>query len=244
MGHIAYGDATGGLNAAAALLVALLHRKRTGEGQHIDLSQVECMLPMAAPAMIACSAGQTPPRLGTRHPDHAPHGIFPCAEDDSWLAVTVTDNVMWQACAHTIGRPDLGSLDTTARLADPDRLEQALSAWTATQAADFAMAALQEAGVAAGVSRAPYALFNDPQLLARGYWQVYPRPFIGDFPQSVLPFREGATPYPIECPAPTLGQHTDTVLTTLLGYTPKQLVQLAEAGVTGTETVPSRRILK
>ena len=196
MGHIAYGDATGGLNAAAALLVALLHRKRTGEGQHIDLSQVECMLPMTAPAMIACSAGQTPARIGNRHPDHAPHGIFPCAGDDSWLAVTVTDDAMWQACARTIGRPDLASLDTAARLADPDRLEQALSDWSVTQAADRAMATLQEAGVAAGVSRAPYALFDDPQLLARGYWRTYPRPFIGDFPQSVLPFREGAAPYP------------------------------------------------
>ena len=86
MGHIAYGDATGGLNAAAALLVALLHRKRTGEGQLIDLSQVECMLPMAGPAMLATSAGQTPERTGSRHPDHAPHGVFACEGADSWLA--------------------------------------------------------------------------------------------------------------------------------------------------------------
>jgi crotonobetainyl-CoA:carnitine CoA-transferase CaiB-like acyl-CoA transferase len=248
MGHIAFGDATGGLNAAAALLVALLHRRRTGEGQLIDLSQVECMLPMAAPAMIACSAGATPPRTGNRHPDHAPHGVFPCLGEDQWLAVTVTDDAMWQACALTIGRRDLAadpSLHNAAgRLADQDRIEQALSAWTATQTADRAMAALQEAGVAAGVARAPYALFDDPQLLARGYWHTYPRPFIGDFPQSVLPFREGDAPYPIECIAPTLGQHTDAVLTRLLGYTPERLAHLAREGVTGTETVPSRRTLK
>ncbi len=241
MGHIAFGDATGGLNAAAALLVALLHRKRTGEGQLIDLSQVECMLPMAGPAMIATSAGATPARTGSRHPDHAPHGLFACAGADAWLAVTVTDDAMWQACAHVIGRPDLAKLGTAARRAGQDRLEEALAAWTATQAADRAMAALQEAGVAAGVARAPFALFSDPQLLARGYWRAYPRPYIGDFPQSVLPFREGAEPYPIECPAPTLGQHTDAVLTTLLGYAPQQIAQLAQAGVTGTETVPSRR---
>jgi crotonobetainyl-CoA:carnitine CoA-transferase CaiB-like acyl-CoA transferase len=244
MGHIAYGDATGGLNAAAALLVALLHRRRTGEGQHIDLSQVECMLPMAGPALIACSAGQTPPRTGNRHPDHAPHSIFACAGEDAWLALSVTDDAMWQACAHTIGQPDLAPLGMAARLADPDRVERALSAWTATRTADRAMTVLQEAGVAAGVVRAPFALFDDPQLLARGYWRAYPRPFIGDFPQSVLPFREGASPYPIECPAPTLGQHTDAVLTTLLGYAPEQLALLARAGVTGTEITPSRRNLK
>jgi crotonobetainyl-CoA:carnitine CoA-transferase CaiB-like acyl-CoA transferase len=248
MGHIAFGDATGGLNAAAALLVALLHRKRTGEGQLIDLSQVECMLPMAAPAMIACSAGAQPERTGNRHPDHAPHGVFRCLGEDQWLAVTVTDDAMWQACALAIGRRDLAadpSLRTAAgRLADQDRIEQAVSAWTATETADRAMAALQEAGVAAGVARAPYALFHDPQLLARGYWRTFPRPFIGDFPQSVLPFREGNAPYPIECIAPTLGQHTDAVLTRLLGYTPERLAHLAREGVTGTETVPSRRTLK
>ena len=140
---------------------------------------------------------------------------------------------MWQACAHVIGRADLAALGTAARLADPDRVEQALAAWTATQVADRAMAALQEAGVAAGVARAPFALFEDPQLLARGYWRTYPRPYIGDFPQSVLPFREDAEPYPIECPAPTLGQHTDAVLTTLLGYAPQQIAQLAQAGGDG-----------
>ena len=160
------------------------------------------MLPMTAPAMIACSAGATPPRTGNRHPDHAPHGVFPCLGEDQWLAVTVTDDAMWQACELTIGRRDLAadpSLHSAAgRLADQDRIEQALSVWTATQMADRAMAALQEAGVAAGVARAPYALFDDPQLLERGYWHTYPRPFIGDFPQSVLPFREGNSLYPIE----------------------------------------------
>ncbi len=240
MGHIAYGDATGGLNAAAALLVALLHRRRSGEGQHIDLSQVECMLPMAAPALIACSAGQAPSRTGNRHPDHAPHGLFQCRAGDEWLAVAVTDDAMWQACARTIGRPELASLDTTARLGDPAAVEAPLAAWTATQVADRAMLALQAAGVAAGVARAPFALFDDPQLLARGYWQACPRRYIGAFPQSVLPFREGGSPYAIDCPAPTLGEHTDAVLATLLGYEPEQLARLAHAGVTGTDVAPSR----
>ena len=78
MSHIAYGDPIGGLNAAAALLVALLHRKRTGEGQHVNLSQVECMLPLVAPWIIEQSiAGHVGPRLGNRHPEHVPHGCFP-----------------------------------------------------------------------------------------------------------------------------------------------------------------------
>jgi crotonobetainyl-CoA:carnitine CoA-transferase CaiB-like acyl-CoA transferase len=235
----------GGLNAAAAVLVALLHRMRTGEGQYVDLSQVECMMPLAGPAMIACSAGQDLPRTGNRHPAHAPHGMFRCQGQDQWLAVTVTDDAMWQACALAIGRRDLAddaSLRTAAgRLADQDRIEQAIAAWTATRTPDDAMAALQAAGVAAGVARAPFALFEDPQLVARGYWRKYARPFIGDFPQSVLPFREGDAPYPILSPAPTLGQHTEEVLARLLGYSREKLAALAEAGVTGTQTVASRR---
>ena len=244
MGHIAYGDATGGLNAAAAVLVALLHRRQTGEGQHIDLSQVECMMAMAAPTMLLQSAGQILERTGNRHPDHAPHGCFPCAGEDEWVVVTVLDDAMWQACAKTIGRPDLADdtmLRTAAgRLADADRIEQAISVWTANRGADQAMVELQAAGVAAGVARAPFELFDDPQLLARGYWRQYSRAFIEKFPQSVLPFREHGEPYLIECVAPTLGQHTDEVLSRLLGYGPAQLAALARDGVTGTETVLAR----
>ncbi len=244
MGHIAFGDATGGLNAAAAVLVALLHRRQTGEGQHIDLSQVECMMVMAAPAMMVESAGQTLARTGNRHADHAPHGCFPCAGEDEWVVVTVTDDAMWRACATAISRPDLADdwklRNAAGRLADADRIEQAMSVWTVTRGADQAMAELQSAGVAAGVARAPFELFDDPQLLARGYWRQYSRAFIGKFPQSVLQFREHGQPYPIERVAPTLGQHTNEVLGRLLGYGPAQLAGLARDGVTGTETVLAR----
>ena len=85
MGHPAFGDPVGGLNGAAALLSALLHARRTGQGQHIDLSQIECMMQMTAPWLIACSANhQSPQRYGMRHPDHAPHGNYRCAGDDAW----------------------------------------------------------------------------------------------------------------------------------------------------------------
>jgi crotonobetainyl-CoA:carnitine CoA-transferase CaiB-like acyl-CoA transferase len=242
MGHIAYGDATGGQNGAAALLVALLHRDATGEGQHIDLSQVECMLPMAAPAMIVCSAtGTPPPRTGARHPDFVPHGCFPAAGSDAWVVVAVTDDAMWQRCAHAIGRDDLADMSPAERRAHEDALERAISGWTRTHDADAAMALLQQARVAAGVVRAPLDLFADPHLLARGFWQYLDRPFTGKFPQSVLPFREGGVAFPIRTPAPTLGQHTDEVLRELLGYSAEQLAALAAHGVTGTEVMPGRR---
>jgi len=243
MGHIAYGDATGGLNGAAALLVALLHRSATGEGQHIDLSQVESMLPMAGPALLAYAAGTPPPRTGNRHPDCAPNGAYPCAGEDSWICIAVLDDAMWRRCANAIGRADLADnyAELQARRVAEDMLDEAIAAWTRTRDADAAMTELQAAGVAAGVARAPIDLFKDPHLMARGFWQYVDRPFTGPFPQSSLPFREGGHATPIRSPAPTLGQHTEEILRDLLGYDAARLTDLAARHITGTEPLPSRR---
>lgn len=243
MGHIAFGDATGGLNGAAALLVALLHRNATGEGQHIDLSQIECMLPMAGPALLAQSAGIAHIRTGNRHPDMAPHGTFPCAGADSWLSIAVLDDAMWQRCARAIGRPDLAAHATLAeRQANEDDIEAALAIWTRERPSEEAMHDLQRHGVAAGAAVEPYALFQDPHLAARGFWQYLDRPFTGPFPQSALPFREGRVPTPIQFPAPTLGQHTGEILRELLGYDDARLADLAARNITGTEVKPAGRL--
>ena len=100
MNHLAFGDAVGGLNACSAMLIALLHRKRTGQGQFIDLSQVQCMLPFTAAWAIEQSAtGSVTPRAGNRHPLYKPHGVFPSAGTDKWVFVAATDDAMWTALA-------------------------------------------------------------------------------------------------------------------------------------------------
>lgn len=110
MNQTAYGDPIGGFNAAAALMVALLHRQRTGEGQNIDLSQVECMLPLVAPGLIEQSAlGALSPRIGNRHRVFVPHGCFRCAGDDAWVAVAICDDGQWQATCGLLGREDLAA---------------------------------------------------------------------------------------------------------------------------------------
>ncbi len=240
MGHIAFGDATGGLNGAAALLVALLHRQATGEGQHIDLSQVECMMPMAGPYLLAQSAGSPAARTGTRHPDMAPQGCYPTATADRWLALSIADDAMWRRCAVAIGRPDLAAAYSTtlARHAHADVIDDALAAWTGTQEPDAAMAALQRAEVAAGVARPPHELFEDTHLVARDFWQYLDRPFTGAFPQSALPFREEGVAYRILTPAPTMGQHNAEVLGGLLGYDAGQLADLVARQIIGTEALP------
>jgi crotonobetainyl-CoA:carnitine CoA-transferase CaiB-like acyl-CoA transferase len=241
MNHTAYGDPVGGFNASAALMVALLHQQRTGQGQNIDLSQVECMMTLAAPSLIEQSAsGRTSPRIGNRHRLFVPHGAFRCAGEDDWVTLSITSDPTWRALCALIGREDLSALDTAARRQRQDELEAAISAWTAGRGAVSAMEALQEAGVAAGAAMVPITLDRDPHLIARGFWRRIDRPFIGPHWQSSAAFREGPDAYPIRHPAPTLGEHNDAVLGGMLGLSEVERERLAAAGITGTIPKPRR----
>lgn len=238
--QLAYGDPVGGLNAAAALLAALLHRRRTGEGQHVDLAQVECMFPLVAPWIIAQSAlGSPGPRLGNRHPAHVPHGAFRCA-GEGWLAVAVTDDGAWARLAALLGRPDLAGLDVAARRAREEELEALLTAWTAGQEADAAMAAMQAHGVAAGVVRWPTGLRQDPHLRARGFWQDAERPFLGAHQLPSAPIRTlGGGPLPVRRAAPTLGQENHAVLRDILGLSAGEIARLEAEGIIGAAAIPA-----
>jgi crotonobetainyl-CoA:carnitine CoA-transferase CaiB-like acyl-CoA transferase len=199
------------------------------------------MLPLVAPALIEQSAtGRTPPRIGNRHTLYVPQGCFPCSGDDTWIAVSVTDDTMWQSLCAVLGRPDLASLTAAERRAQEDGLEQVIAAWTAGHGADEAMAALQAVGVAAGVVRTPMSLVDDPHLKARGFWHRVDRLFIGMHWQSSAAFREGPDAYPIRRVAPTLGQDNETILRGRLGLSGEDMLRLAEADVIGTVPKPRR----
>jgi crotonobetainyl-CoA:carnitine CoA-transferase CaiB-like acyl-CoA transferase len=237
--HYAYGDPVGGLNGTAALLIGLEHRRRTGEGQHIDLSQVECMLPMAAPWIIEQSVtGAVAPRMGMRHPCFVPQNCFRCTGPDDWVLVSVTDDAMWRRLCGVIGRADLAELGVQDRRARENDIERAVEQWTRERDADSAMKTLQQARVAAGVVRSPFDLAADPHLAVRSFWQPVDRPFCGPHVQPSLPFREGGDPYPVRHPAPTLGEFNEAVLGEILGLSRDELALLAAKGVIGTEALP------
>jgi crotonobetainyl-CoA:carnitine CoA-transferase CaiB-like acyl-CoA transferase len=247
MNHIAYGDPIGGLSACPALLTALLHRQRTGEGQYIDLSQVECLFPLVAPWLIEQAVtGSAAPRTGNRHPSYVPHGCFACDGHDAWVVIAVTDDEAWRALCRAIERPDLGAdpaLATAAgRRAVEADLEAAITAWTNGRSPDEAMEALQAAGVAAGAARGlAEMLLYEPHLTARGYWQEVERPHTDWLQQPSPVFRERGQPYAIRCAAPTLGQSSREVLTGILGLTPAELDRLEAAGVIGETPIPARQ---
>jgi crotonobetainyl-CoA:carnitine CoA-transferase CaiB-like acyl-CoA transferase len=239
MNHLAYGDAVGGLNACSAMLIALLHRRDTGEGQFIDLSQIQCMLPFTAAWAIEQSAnGYVAPRAGNRHPRFVPHGVFPSAGSDKWVSIAVTDNAMWPALARLIGLDDKALITAEARRAEEDRIEAKIAAWTESRSPDEAMEILQLAGVAAGAVRHPADLLADPHLEARGFWQWMDRAYVGRHPQPSAPYRVSDAPIAVRTAAATLGQYNEEVLGGLLGLSKAELERLERDGVIGSEALP------
>lgn len=240
MSHIAFGDAVGGLNGCAAVLVALIHARATGQGQLIDLAQIECMMPFVAPWVTVHSIGGVPPkRYGNRHPEFVPHSCFRCAGEDNWILITATDKGMWQRLALLVGRPDWatdGLLESPeARRGIEDLIETAIEAWTLARDADQAMCELQDARIAAGVARLPIDLLNDRHVRSRAFLQELERAFIGLHPQPSLPIREGAAPYPIRTAAPTLGQHNREILSEVLGLSDEEIARLEEENIIGAK---------
>lgn len=237
MVHVAYGDAVGGLNGAAALLTALRHQRRTGQGQHLDLSQSECLFPLGVHGILEQSvSGTAPARRGNRSVRHAPHGVYPAAGEDQWIVIQVFDETQWRALASVVnGLEHFGGLGD--RLARNDELDAVLGAWTRNRPAAQVMTVLQAAGVPAGAAHSMADLVDDPQLRARGFWQMLDREYVGVQPNPVPPYREGIDPFPIEAPAPTLGQHNDDVLGGLLGLNGAALADLERRGIIGTRPV-------
>jgi crotonobetainyl-CoA:carnitine CoA-transferase CaiB-like acyl-CoA transferase len=245
--HAALGDPFGGVSAAAALMLGFMHQRNTGEGQHIDLSAVEALLPLVAPSVIEQSAtGKSGPRIGNRHPRFVPNGCFPCLGEDQWITLAVRSDDEWQALCAVMHRADLAAdpaLATAAgRRAEEDRIEVAIRHWTTTVRPDLAMVTLQAHGVPAGTARLPVDLAGDPHLLKVGHWQPAVRPFMGPHLLPSVAYREGdaSMPYAIEHLAPTLGQHNEEVLRELLGISDDEIEALRAAGVIGTIAVSKK----
>ncbi|MCP3392218.1 CoA transferase [Bradyrhizobium sp. CCGB12] len=249
MSHIAFGDAVGGLNGCAAVLVALIHARNTGQGQFIDLAQIECMMPFAAPWITIRSIdSMPPPRYGNRHPQFVPHGCFRCAAEDEWIVVAATDTDMWQRLAILIGRPnwaaDVSLKSAGARRGIEEEIERGIEAWTINRDADQAMAELQAEGIAAGVARSPIDLLKDSHLRSRAFVQEVERTFIGLHPQPSMPIREGARPHAIHTAAPTLGQHNREILSGCLGLSDAEITHLMRQGIIGTKMLSEEELAR
>jgi crotonobetainyl-CoA:carnitine CoA-transferase CaiB-like acyl-CoA transferase len=230
MAHIAYGDPIGGIYGAASLLTALYQQRQTGRGQWINNTQIEAMLPFTTPALLIRQAtGHEPVRRGNRHPVMVPHGCFPCAGEDNWLALAVVDSEAWESLARVMGRDDWlrdTSLRTPeGRRAREDEIEAGISAWTSTQVAGTAAAVLQQAGVAAAPVQRTDEITTDPHLQACKFFYGIERPHVGKQWQTGLPLLRDGERYPMRGLAPFLGGDSEALLSAITGCSSAEFQQ-------------------
>lgn len=216
-------------HAAFAILAALRHRERTGQGQYIEVSQVESTLNvLGIPILVYAATGRVLGASGNRAADAAPYGAFPCRGEDRWCAIAVRTDAEWQALRRALGDPEWArdpSLATVAgRLARVEWVEQELSAWTRERTAREVMAALQSAGAPAGVVQdAADLLDQDPHLRERGHWVYLDHPEMGRTIYSGSPFRMTGWPSAPRRAAPLLGEQTRDICRELLELTDAEI---------------------
>jgi benzylsuccinate CoA-transferase BbsF subunit len=222
-------------HAAFALLAALLHRARTGEGQFIDLAQTEPTIGLIAPAVIDWTVnGHAQMRSGNADSQAAPHGVYPCRGQDRWIAIGVHTDAQWAGLVHVLGAPpdETGWANAAGRRADLARLDRWIAACTRDRDARALMDALQADAVPAGmVQNARDLIEDDPQLAHRRHWLRLDHPEMGRTLYNAPPIRLSETPASLHRPAPLLGEHTEEVCCDLLGMDGETFRRLREDGV-------------
>ncbi len=239
----AIGDPIGGMFAAVAILAALEHRAKTGEGQQIDAAQAEAIPHVIGEAFLDWSMNRrTPERRGNRDDAFVPQGVYRCRGVDRWLALSVRHDADWRALCRAVGRPELACdpryATVTARREREHEIDGLLGAWTERREPGAAMRRLQREGVPASLVFSSRDLVLDPHLRSRGYFQVVEAAGWAR-PQHGQSFKLSRTPGRIRGPAPRFGQHNQYVFRQLLGLSAAELAGLEERKVISNEpTVP------
>ncbi len=233
---ISYGDPVGGLHAVLAVALSLLQRDRTGEGRHIDLAQRETAASLAGPAFIAAAADAGDPvHWGNRDPEFVPQGCYRAAGDDRWLVLSIRDDAEWGVLCELLDRPELGSLSSEARRTRHDELDELIEGWTADRQASELQVMLQARGLAAAAVVNTLDLYDDPQLVDRGFYRVVPNPKMHPYRQSGPTWRLQHSPPHRMIRSPWFGEHNELHLVEGLGLDRQEMDRLQKLGVIGTE---------
>jgi crotonobetainyl-CoA:carnitine CoA-transferase CaiB-like acyl-CoA transferase len=238
-----YLDPIGGFNAASAILTALVHRQRTGEGQHIEVPQVEAAMQFIGPELLsAVETGEDPGLRGNRVLHAAPHDAYRAAGEDEWVAIAAEDDGQFRALCAAMARPDLADdprfSTLAARLGNIDALDAEIEAWTSLRNKHEIAAMLQSAGVAAAPVQNPKDLAESAYLAHRSFFTELEHPDAGRHRYPGLPFRLGRTPGGQWRAAPTFGGDNDAVLEEILGLPPEEVAAIRESGAMSTLPLP------
>jgi crotonobetainyl-CoA:carnitine CoA-transferase CaiB-like acyl-CoA transferase len=233
-------DVLGAYHTVLGVLAGLEHREATGEGLLVESPLAEAALNIAAEQVLEWTAnGMLLGREGNRTFDAAPPGVYPCAEDDRYVALSVADDEHWARLRAAMGDPawaaDPALATLEGRLAGHDRIDEQLSAWLSNLGAEAAVDHLAAFGVPAAPTLDARRLNHLPQLAARGWFEAMDHPVAGRVLYESLPMTFSAMPRPIyRRPAPTLGQHNAEVLTEL-GLDAEAIAALEADKVIGTK---------
>ena len=236
-------DAAAGAQGAFAALAALHHRKRTGQGQLVELGQAENVFSFLGEYYLDyLMNGRTHGPTGNRH-SRALQGCYPGApdgdNDDRWVVITVYDNEQWQALCEIIGAEDLAGdaelVEAAARLARQDEIDRRIAAWTRTQTPADAMNTLQRAGIPAGAVMNQADAFADPHVQSRQFFQEAYQEDCGTHLYPGPLYKMSATPLGIRRGPVMFGQDNEYVYRELLGYSAEEYAAFEAAGHIGRD---------
>ena len=229
-------DTAGGLTGAFGILAALHHRRRTGEGQYIDVSQCEALAAFCPEAIMNYTMNRkVDGRVGNRDDLMAPHNTYRCRGENHWVAIAVSTDEEWLGLCRAIGRPDLTAdprfLNEKERHRNQDTIDALISEWT-TGISDYdAMHTLQAHGVPATAVLSNAQLTVDPQLVDRGFCILDQHPEAGKRIISGVSWHLDRTPGGVRSHAPLLGQHNREVLGGILGMEDDEIRDLSDREV-------------
>ncbi len=241
MAEIPYTDYTSGEHTVFAVMAALMHRLRTGQGQFVDISQTQATSSTIPEVLMDFSAnGRSGQRFGNQDTVMSPHGCYPCRGDDRWITIAVATDEEWQAVCRVLGQngwaADPRFNDSFSRWKNRDELDAVIGTVTSTWDAHELMHALQKDGVAAGAVLDSKDLLFDPHLGQRNFYEVvthHESTGIPPLPYAGRPWKLSKTPAVNSQPAPLMGEHNNLVLSGLLGKTAEEMAELEEAGIIG-----------
>lgn len=234
----AYTDYLSPRFTAMALLAALDYRRRTGEGQYIDQSQAECSIHFLGPAILDYTVnGRVDGRVGNYDPAFAPHGVYPAAGDDNWVAIVCRNDDDWRnLCAamenETLAR-DSRYESAAGRLEHRDAIDSAIADWTRRFERTSIESRLQSRGVPAHSVQNSRDAYADPQLAHREHFVSLQHPRLGKFTVEGPRAKLSRTPAAVRRAAPSLGQDNQYVLETILGYDESRISELVASGALG-----------
>jgi benzylsuccinate CoA-transferase BbsF subunit len=240
-----YADPNGGVHGAFAIIAALFHRNKTGQGQYIDMSQWECAMDLLAEGILEYTMnGHEPERTGNEDPQMAPHGIYRCLDRpdqvmgvtiDQFVAIAVADNSEFERFANAIGKAQLARdakfATLQARKANEEELNRIVEEWTAPRTAVEVARVLQEVGIAAAVvADNKFLSEEDAHLKDRNYFVYKEHPEVGTRQHCGMPWKLSRTETSVRAAAPCIGQHNEEVLTQVLGYSADEVAKLTAQG--------------